>query len=80
MKPPVRRFDKGKGKKVVWQKHHITYKPEKTVWIRRSEHFYITCLQRFNAFTPGAKQAIRHIMREKPDFKGKRCRKTNPKK
>lgn len=55
-----------KRKKIVWQRHHITYEPEWVVWVRRKEHFHITNLQRFKDFSAGAKRAIRYIMKTKP--------------
>jgi hypothetical protein len=58
-----------KKKKVVWQKHHLTYEPRAIiVRVRRSEHYVITLLDRFSALTRGAKKAIRYIARTKPDF------------
>jgi len=57
-----------KPKKVVWQKHHILYKPELTVMVRRSEHYYITMLQRFKQLSPGAKEAMRYELDKKPEI------------
>jgi hypothetical protein len=56
-------------KKVIWQRHHITYEPELIVWVRRSEHWAITQLQRFKELSPGAKRALRHIARTKPEVR-----------
>jgi len=55
-----------KYKKVVWQTHHLTYEPEKTVRVRRKEHFHITNLSRFKDFSSGAKKAIKFILKTKP--------------
>ena len=58
-----------KRKKPVWQRHHITYNPEKLVWVRRKEHFYITMFQRFKDLSAGAKKALRYIIRTKPTIR-----------
>ena len=72
-----------KLKRTVWQHHHLWYgKPEKKdqlVWVRKSEHYYITLLQRFSSLTPGAKKAIRYICRTKPDCKERRDRRESKK-
>jgi hypothetical protein len=54
-------------RKEVWQVHHIAYDPEWTVAVRKSEHWVITQLSRFAALSPGAKQAIRILLEQKPD-------------
>ena len=36
-----------KKKRIVWQKHHLSYKPETVVYMQRKEHYYITILNRF---------------------------------
>ncbi len=56
-------------KGVVWQNHHITYKPEVTVRIRRMVHFYITKLNRFTGFTANEKKALRAVLRQKPTLR-----------
>jgi hypothetical protein len=55
-----------KKPKDVIQKHHITYEPEWIVPVFQTEHFYITCLQRFKSLSPGAKEGIRYILDTKP--------------
>jgi hypothetical protein len=54
-----------KSKKIVCQDHHISYEPEIKVRIRRSEHWVITLLSRFNSLSAGSKKAIRHILKTK---------------
>lgn len=53
-------------KKIYWQTHHITYDPEYTVRVRRSEHFYITKLARYRNLSAGAYEAIFYIISTKP--------------
>lgn len=53
-------------KKNCVQIHHLSYEPEITVKIFRSEHFWITRLSWFKSLSAGAKKAIRHILKTKP--------------
>lgn len=56
------------AKKECWQRHHISYDPERVVRIRRKVHFEATRLQRYGNFTWDEKLALRHIIDEKPLF------------
>ena len=59
--------NKGKVKKPeCWQKHHVSYEPEVLVRVTRAEHYYLTCLMRFNAFSKGFRESLREIMAIKP--------------
>jgi len=56
-----------KTAKACYQVHHVKYNPEITVIVTRAEHYYITRLSWFKSLTPGAKKAIRFILRNTPD-------------
>ena len=38
---------KKKAKKIIWQKHHLSYKPEHYVYLQRKEHYIIELLNRY---------------------------------
>lgn len=52
--------------KQVWQRHHVTYKPEWTVPVTKGEHWAITYLSRFGSLSEGAKTALNYILATKP--------------
>jgi hypothetical protein len=54
------------AKKVVFQRHHISYEPEVVVRIRRSVHYLCTQAQRFKAFTDHEKYALMTVIMNKP--------------
>jgi len=45
-------------KKIIIQKHHISYNPEWIVKVRRAEHFYITRLNNFKTLSRGFLRAL----------------------
>ena len=45
-------------KKVVWQRHHLSYDPEIVVRIRRSVHWIATQIQRFKGLHKDEKKAL----------------------
>ncbi len=55
-----------KVKKVVFQKHHISYEPEVTVLVTRAEHFYLYRLNLFKSFTAGFRESVKAILGSKP--------------
>jgi hypothetical protein len=47
----------------IFQNHHITYKPEYTVRITRTEHFFCGRMQRYweaRGITKGMREWLRH--------------------
>jgi len=58
-----------KMKKNPVQVHHLSLEPEITVKIFRSEHFWITRLSWFKSLSPGAKKAIKYILKTMPTRK-----------
>jgi len=50
----------------VWQLHHTSYDPERTVVVTRAEHYFITRLNLFKAFSLGAREAIKCLLDSKP--------------
>ena len=59
----------------VWQTHHVVYADpgkgieEVTVRLRRKEHYYVTMLQRFKAFSPGFIVAVEYELLTKKIIK-----------
>lgn len=66
--PKAKAFRK---KNIIFQEHHLTYKPVKTVMLRKGEHWIVTQLSWLKELTPGAKQAIRYLLSTKPKYTGK---------
>ena len=58
------------AKKEIWQRHHISYDPERVVRIRRKVHYEATRLQRYKDFTLEEKQALVYIIEHKPLIEG----------
>ena len=53
--------------KTVWQNHHINYKTEEVVRIRRSVHYICTKIQRHTlGMTKNEKYAVRCALRSIP--------------
>lgn len=65
----AKKRDKRFKKSKVIQRHHITYIPEKCVFITKGEHWVITQLTWHKRLSEGAKKAIRHILKTKPSYK-----------
>lgn len=53
-------------KKTIWQNHHITYDPERLAVVTRSEHFYLTKVNRFGSLSLGFRDAMKYILENKP--------------
>ena len=64
--PPKLVKKKKPVKKEIWQNHHTCYDPERTVRVRRSEHFYLTKLSRFSGFSLGMDLALIQLIADKP--------------
>ena len=79
---------KGMPKKPVIQEHHITYEPEKTVFIYKGEHYILTLLQWRRYLSKGMIQALQQFVKDykhlavslkKPKKKAVKKRKTRRK-
>jgi len=55
---------KGMPKKPVIQEHHITYEPEKTVFIYKGEHYILTLLQWRRYISKGMIQALQQFVKD----------------
>lgn len=44
----------------IYQKHHITYDPERMVWITKGEHSIVSRLQWLKSISQGAIEAIEY--------------------
>jgi len=62
--------NKKPDKKEVWQRHHISYDPERVVRIRRKVHYEATRLQRYKDLTTLEKEALIFIINMKPLAEG----------
>jgi hypothetical protein len=58
------------AKKEIWQRHHISYDPERVVRIRRKVHYEATRLQRYKDLTTLEKEALIFIINMKPLAEG----------
>lgn len=71
---------KAKGKrKMVFQSHHLSKDPEQTVRLRRTEHYYITMINRINPITKGFIKALKHyvLLREEEAIDGENIRRNS---
>ena len=48
----------------IIQTHHITYVPERTVLVRKTEHFILTTMQRMKVPTKGFLIALQQYIRD----------------